>query len=582
MSIETSISKNRYFGDGLTMTYAFTFKAWKTEQVRVIVGDGTTEEDVTTRCVIALNDDAGGTVTFATAPEKGSIIIVMRAMPFLQEDRYVTGSRFDPHEIEDALDIACAERQELKEQLDRSVKLPPTSLVEPDELIAEVMQAKADARDAAAAAEASKEGAAAILAETTQAGEDAAAEVRQEGEAQIALLKEISTAAGDRAEGFAAAAEQSASMAGASEDAAAESARQAAISASETGMPIGMVLPYTGRDVPTGMLRADGTIYSNMAKSFPYFYEWVVSSGLVVDLDDYTLVEGSCGYYGLDESTGTVRMPTLAAGVFGTTIASKYGQAVEAGLPNITGVASARDSAIDEAISGAFYKGPTLPGFWFYQDGSSPSECFDASRSNATYGKSDTVTPSHVKYPWVIVVYNAATSLSMAQAGELVNIIDKLVPVGSVISFAANSIPEGYLLCNGAAVSRNTYARLFDVIGTLYGEGDGLTTFNLPDSTDRFIEGSTTAGIVRAAGLPDATGSFTVFKPATGISAVGSTTGCFYGSNQTATYGVDQNIVSTSNMNSVFNLSLSNSNNKFGASNTVQPASVTMLPCIKY
>lgn len=53
--------------------------------------------------------------------------------------------------------------------------------------------------------------------------------------------------------------------------------------------------------------------------------------------------------------------------------------------------------------------------------------------------------------------------------------------VGSIILYPANSIPNGYLVCNGAAVPRDTYSALFEVIGTTYGAGDGLSTFNLPD-----------------------------------------------------------------------------------------------------
>lgn len=90
------------------------------------------------------------------------------------------------------------------------------------------------------------------------------------------------------------------------------------------GLTLGTVLPYTGKDVPAGFLRADGATYTGMDKAFPGFYEWVVNSGLTVPLADYVLVEGSCGYYGLDTSNGTVRMPTLAAGVFGTVEAGKY------------------------------------------------------------------------------------------------------------------------------------------------------------------------------------------------------------------------------------------------------------------
>ena len=53
-------------------------------------------------------------------------------------------------------------------------------------------------------------------------------------------------------------------------------------------------------------------------------------------------------------------------------------------------------------------------------------------------------------------------------------------PVGSVIDFTGQSAPAGWLPCQGQAISRTTYARLFAVIGTSFGAGDGSTTFNLP------------------------------------------------------------------------------------------------------
>lgn len=52
---------------------------------------------------------------------------------------------------------------------------------------------------------------------------------------------------------------------------------------------------------------------------------------------------------------------------------------------------------------------------------------------------------------------------------------------GTIIWVAADTPPEGYLACNGAEVNRSTYAALFEAIGTKFGEGDGSTTFNLPD-----------------------------------------------------------------------------------------------------
>lgn len=63
------------------------------------------------------------------------------------------------------------------------------------------------------------------------------------------------------------------------------------------------------------------------------------------------------------------------------------------------------------------------------------------------------------------------------------------MPVGAVFAFASASTPAGYLLCNGQAVSRTVYATLFNAIGTIFGSGDGATTFNVPDMRDWFVRG---------------------------------------------------------------------------------------------
>ena len=63
------------------------------------------------------------------------------------------------------------------------------------------------------------------------------------------------------------------------------------------------------------------------------------------------------------------------------------------------------------------------------------------------------------------------------------------VPAGSVFTFATSTVPSGYLECNGAAVSRSTYASLFSSISTTWGTGDGSSTFNLPDLRGQFVRG---------------------------------------------------------------------------------------------
>lgn len=64
-----------------------------------------------------------------------------------------------------------------------------------------------------------------------------------------------------------------------------------------------------------------------------------------------------------------------------------------------------------------------------------------------------------------------------------------VVPAGAVCSFAGSSAPDGWLVCDGAAVSRTTYASLFAQIGTAFGAGDGVATFNLPDLRGEFVRG---------------------------------------------------------------------------------------------
>lgn len=105
------------------------------------------------------------------------------------------------------------------------------------------------------------------------------------------------------------------------------------------------------------------------------------------------------------------------------------------------------------------------------------------------------------------------TLTQIAQA--LADLLPKLKPVSGVAAgiiawFPGTAVPDGWLLCNGANVSRTTYANLFAAIGTKYGSGNGSTTFTLPNLSGRFVEGTTSTGSVGntySAGLPNITGS---------------------------------------------------------------------------
>ncbi len=66
------------------------------------------------------------------------------------------------------------------------------------------------------------------------------------------------------------------------------------------------------------------------------------------------------------------------------------------------------------------------------------------------------------------------------------------LPAGAIIMWGGGAAPGSWLLCDGSAVSRTTYADLFSAIGTSYGVGDGSTTFNLPDFGSKFARGNET------------------------------------------------------------------------------------------
>jgi microcystin-dependent protein len=74
--------------------------------------------------------------------------------------------------------------------------------------------------------------------------------------------------------------------------------------------------------------------------------------------------------------------------------------------------------------------------------------------------------------------------------GEFVPVISGgVIPAGAVMWFCSPRPPEGYLLCDGSQVSRVQYSQLFRAIGTIYGDGDSVSTFNLPNLVGRFVRG---------------------------------------------------------------------------------------------
>lgn len=155
--------------------------------------------------------------------------------------------------------------------------------------------------------------------------------------------------------------------------------------------------------------------------------------------------------------------------------------------------------------------------------------------------------------------------------------LKQAIPTGFVLPFAANSAPDGFLLCNGAEVSRTTYSTLFAKIGTIYGGGNGSTTFNLPNLTDRVIQGNSSSGTYRNAGLPNITGGLGLLRKTfnEGVYPWGAFANTGNWSGNIATAGGDD-------WASNVDFYASRSSSIYGASNTVQPPALTMRYYIKY
>ena len=172
------------------------------------------------------------------------------------------------------------------------------------------------------------------------------------------------------------------------------------------------------------------------------------------------------------------------------------------------------------------------------------------------------------------------TPWAVAQA--MAAMMPPAVPTGMILPFLGTSVPEGFLLCNGANVSRTTYANLFSVIGTKCGAGDGSTTFTLPNLHRKFAEFTTTTSEVGnsvSAGLPNITGEITRTTKNYGgpmrahecaASGAIKLTGPFAGLRS-----------EDSQLGYSFSFDANRANGLYGDSSSVQPASLRVLPAIK-
>lgn len=104
------------------------------------------------------------------------------------------------------------------------------------------------------------------------------------------------------------------------------------------------------------------------------------------------------------------------------------------------------------------------------------------SLSTAIATKADNLSPTFTGTP---AAPTATVGTNTTQLATTAFVVANTSPTGHMLMWPTSTAPSGFLMCAGTAVSRSTYAALFAVIGTLYGVGDGSTTFNLPNFNNR-------------------------------------------------------------------------------------------------
>lgn len=274
-----------------------------------------------------------------------------------------------------------------------------------------------------------------------------------------------------------------------------------------------------------------GEYYANGAALYPDFYAWVKRHTELcttkADYDARLAQYGEVPFYVVDEAAGSLRLPKLSNYIKAASTAEGITQK-GAGLPNITGYLASIDttgrwglianaSADDyNKYSGAFAaknNGSYTQSVSTGKVVASGDLYFDASRSSAVYGKSDTVTPAHTTlYPWV-AAYNAAVPASTAQAAEFQQgLSGKVSKTGDTMSGALKMSDQNEIIFG---TDDNYFYVRKDGIGnlTLYGKNnnglflanevanhhpyyfDGTNTYRLLTTADK--------GVIVGWGMPD-------------------------------------------------------------------------------
>ena len=431
MTLPYSPSRAVYQGNGTATAFPFAFKVWSTDQLSVSLTSPDGHTTPAQGWTASLGEN-GGTLTYlhnGTPLPDGWRLAIVRDMPFAQGIDLVSASRFDPQVIEDGLDQATAELQQLNEKITRAVIMPATSEQSPEEVVASVYAS----RDAAAASanEASTQATAAQASAMAAASSAETAEQTVQTAAADAVMAATAQANAAAASALAAAesatnAEEASSGLAPRMDAVErktdqQDSRLATIEDGVTALSttlIGSVHPVMATDtyVPNGCVPANGGEYTRA--QFPTFFDDFLVGGKLLTCTyaafaAQVALTGNCAKFALDTDAQKFRVPLYKDGdsITQASNAAELGKSVKAGLPNATGGFLGL-RASNSGFSGAFAYGANI-GDSASGGGGLCSATMDLSRANPIYGNSTTVTDEQVRLRHFVVLASAQNNASV-------------------------------------------------------------------------------------------------------------------------------------------------------------------------
>ena len=433
MTLPYSPSRAVYEGNGAATAFPFAFKVWSADQLSISL---TSPEGLTTPAQgwSASLGENGGTITYlhnGAALPAGWRLAIVRDMPFAQGIDLVSASRFDPQVIEDGLDQATAELQQLSEKITRAVILPATSDQSPEDVVASIYASR-DAAAASANAASVQATAAQTSAQDAASSADAAAQTVQNAAAEAvsaATAQANAAAASATAAAQYAAQAEGASVGLAPRMDAAElknSQQDTRLEAVESGVTalsttlIGSIQSLFCADsyVPNGGVPANGGEYTRA--QFPSFYDtYLVGGRLLTCTYEQQAAQvgltGNCAKFALDTINQKFKVPLLKDGDSITQAASaaELCKSVKAGLPNITGTVGKIWNA--ETASGAFYRGSNESNLTAAGGSTQYGAVYlDASRVSSVYRNDvTTVLDEQIRLRHFVVVASAQNNASM-------------------------------------------------------------------------------------------------------------------------------------------------------------------------